>query len=201
MLPVPPRLPRKSVAVPQGETHRAPRMNRGVRRRMKHKIVLFLSLDPSRRASTLHLVFTLRELTHPSAGDPYSSIVARTKFRSLRSSRRVSTPAGITSVKRQYPLHLPPVRQRAYTFWLAWWDIHLIASDVTLMPGVKLDIQPLRERALADIKSKVARDNVVGEVFSWITAKYVLHPLSQPWDQPQGAHASTQSKGAVGDGM
>ena len=69
------------------------------------------------------------------------------------------------------------------------------------MHGVKLDIQPLRERALADIKSKVARDNVVGEVFSWITAKYVLHPLFQPWDQPQGAHAFAQSKGAVGDGM
>jgi hypothetical protein len=37
----------------------------------------------------------------------------------------------------------------------------------------KLDIQPLRESALADIKSKVAGDNVVGEVFSWMTAGYV----------------------------
>jgi len=33
-----------------------------------------------------------------------------------------------------------------------------------------LGIQPLYDKAFADIKSKVALDNVVGEVFSWVTA-------------------------------
>ena len=34
----------------------------------------------------------------------------------------------------------------------------------------KLDIQPLRERAFADIKSKLSSDNILDEVFSWVTA-------------------------------
>ena len=34
----------------------------------------------------------------------------------------------------------------------------------------QLGIRILREKAFADIKSKVTRDNVVGELFSWVTA-------------------------------
>ena len=37
-------------------------------------------------------------------------------------------------------------------------------------PQDKLEIKPLCENALADIKSKVSQSNVVDEVFSWITA-------------------------------
>ena len=102
------------------ETRGVPRMNRGVRRKREHKLELSLSLDPSRRTCNFYPVFNSREPTHPSAGDPYSFIDARTKFRSLRSSHKVSTPAGITSVKRQYPPRLLPARRRASTFWLAW---------------------------------------------------------------------------------
>ena len=39
---------------------------------------------------------------------------------------------------------------------------------------MKLEIQPLRARALADIRSKVTSENVVSEVFSWVTAGYVV---------------------------
>jgi hypothetical protein len=35
---------------------------------------------------------------------------------------------------------------------------------------MELEIQPLCDSAFADIKSKVTEGNVVGEVFSWVTA-------------------------------
>jgi len=41
---------------------------------------------------------------------------------------------------------------------------------VTLIHQTKLGIQPLCDRAFADIKSKVSLDNVVDEAFSWATA-------------------------------
>ena len=44
-------------------------------------------------------------------------------------------------------------------------------SGVTLTHQIKLEISLLRERALADIKSKVTADNVVGEAFSWVAAE------------------------------
>jgi hypothetical protein len=34
----------------------------------------------------------------------------------------------------------------------------------------KIEIQPLCDSAFADLKSKVSQDNVVNEVFSWVTA-------------------------------
>ena len=37
----------------------------------------------------------------------------------------------------------------------------------------KLGIQPLREKAFEDIKKNVNANNVVGEVFSWVTAGWV----------------------------
>ena len=40
-----------------------------------------------------------------------------------------------------------------------------------LMCRIELEIQPLRDSAFADIKSKVSLDNVVDEVFSWVTAR------------------------------
>ena len=39
-----------------------------------------------------------------------------------------------------------------------------------LMHRFKLEIEPLCDTALADIKSKVTLDNVVDEIFSWVTA-------------------------------
>jgi len=39
------------------------------------------------------------------------------------------------------------------------------------MRETKLGIQPLCDSAFADIKSKVSLDNVVDELFSWVTAK------------------------------
>jgi hypothetical protein len=41
----------------------------------------------------------------------------------------------------------------------------------------KLGIQPLCDSAFADIKSKVSLDNVVDEVFSWVTARWVPSDL------------------------
>ena len=38
---------------------------------------------------------------------------------------------------------------------------------------MKLELQPLCDRALADIRGKITLDNVVNEVFSWVTAGYV----------------------------
>ena len=46
---------------------------------------------------------------------------------------------------------------------------------MTLTHPSKLEIQPLRDTAFADIKAKVSQNNVVDEAFSWITAEYVLH--------------------------
>ena len=42
---------------------------------------------------------------------------------------------------------------------------------MTLTEQLKLGIQPLCDRAFADIKSKLSSDNVVEEVFSWFTAR------------------------------
>ena len=39
------------------------------------------------------------------------------------------------------------------------------------MCETKLGIQPLCDSAFVDIKSKVSQDNVVDEVFSWVTAR------------------------------
>lgn len=39
-----------------------------------------------------------------------------------------------------------------------------------LIRRFKLEIKPLCDTALADIKSKVTLTNVVDEVFSWVTA-------------------------------
>ena len=38
------------------------------------------------------------------------------------------------------------------------------------MYETKLDIQPLRNSAFADIHSKLSSDNILDEVFSWVTA-------------------------------
>ena len=38
------------------------------------------------------------------------------------------------------------------------------------MHRVKLEIQPLCDKAFADIKSKVSSNNIVDEVFLWVTA-------------------------------
>ena len=43
-------------------------------------------------------------------------------------------------------------------------------SDVALTRRTKLEIQPLYHKAFGDIKGKVSQDNVVDEVFSWVTA-------------------------------
>ena len=44
---------------------------------------------------------------------------------------------------------------------------------------IKLDIQPLCDKAFADIKNKVSLNNVVEEVFSWVTAGWVqMHHLT-----------------------
>ena len=51
-------------------------------------------------------------------------------------------------------------------------SIKNLSTDLTRR--IKLEIQPLRDSALADIKSKVTLDNVVDEVFSWVTAEWVL---------------------------
>lgn len=45
-----------------------------------------------------------------------------------------------------------------------------MVSDVALRHRTELEIQPLCDSAFADIKSKVSQSNVVGEVFSWVTA-------------------------------
>ena len=56
---------------------------------------------------------------------------------------------------------------------------HIPLGRYRLTRRIKLGIEPLRDRALADIKNKVSQDNVVDEVFSWITAKWVLsHSLA-----------------------
>lgn len=36
---------------------------------------------------------------------------------------------------------------------------------------LKLEIDPLRDSAFADIKTKVTVDNVVSEVFSWVPSR------------------------------
>ena len=69
---------------------------------------------------------------------------------------------------------------------------------------MKLGIQPLREKALEDIKKKVTLKTVVGEVFSWITAGYVSRLFFldlQLLCQTVRAYAFLQSKGDLGDGM
>ena len=38
---------------------------------------------------------------------------------------------------------------------------------------MKLGMQPLSNSAFADIKGKVTSDNVMNEVFSWVTARWV----------------------------
>jgi hypothetical protein len=43
-------------------------------------------------------------------------------------------------------------------------------SHAILTHNIKLGIQPLCDSAFADIKSKVTLNNVVDEVFSWVTA-------------------------------
>ena len=47
-------------------------------------------------------------------------------------------------------------------------------SRATLTHRSKLGIEPLCDSAFADIKNKVSLDNVVDEVFSWITAGWAL---------------------------
>jgi len=42
---------------------------------------------------------------------------------------------------------------------------------MTLTRQLKLEIQPLCDRAFADIKSKISVDNVVGEALSSFTAR------------------------------
>jgi len=49
---------------------------------------------------------------------------------------------------------------------------------MALTHQTKLKIQSLCDSAFADIKSKVSLDNVVQEVFSWVTAEWVP-PFSQ----------------------
>ena len=44
-------------------------------------------------------------------------------------------------------------------------------SRMTLMCRLELGIRPLCDRAFADIERKVSLDNVVVEVFSWVTAR------------------------------
>ena len=46
-------------------------------------------------------------------------------------------------------------------------------SDIGLTVQTKLEMQTLCDSAFADIKSKVASDNVMDEVFSWATARWV----------------------------
>ena len=41
---------------------------------------------------------------------------------------------------------------------------------MALTHKIKLEIQTLCDSAFADIKNKVTEGNVVGEVFSWVTA-------------------------------
>lgn len=49
-----------------------------------------------------------------------------------------------------------------------------------LIHRTKLELEPLREIAFVDIKSKVTLDNVVDEVFSWVTAGWVSSRCSIP---------------------
>ena len=42
---------------------------------------------------------------------------------------------------------------------------------MALIRRIKLEINPLRESAFADIKSKMSLDNIVEEVLSWATAR------------------------------
>ena len=45
-----------------------------------------------------------------------------------------------------------------------------MVSVLFLKQSIQLEIQPLSEKALADIESKVTSNNVVSEVFSRVTA-------------------------------
>ena len=68
----------------------------------------------------------------------------------------------------------------------------------TLWP--KLGIQSLCDKAPEDIKSKLTSENVVGEVFSWVTAGWVPWFL-QLWEVPVRANIFVQSKSDHGDAM
>lgn len=50
-------------------------------------------------------------------------------------------------------------------------QLSIIESFRRLTRSIELGMQPLRDRALADIKSKVSSKNVVSEVFSQVTAE------------------------------
>jgi hypothetical protein len=117
-------------------------------------------------------------MTSSPAGSPCSSTVARTQSRSPPSSRKASTLGWSISAKRRWRRRPLPARRRVFIFSQNW--------SVNLQPGLsratstcqsKLGIQPLCESAFGDIKSKVSADNVVDEVFSLVTARWVL-PVS-----------------------
>ena len=62
--------------------------------------------------------------------------------------------------------------------------LQLSVLGVTLTYETKLDIRPLCDSAFADIKTKVSLDNIVDEVFSWVTAGWV--PMRYPqWPGPK----------------
>ena len=71
---------------------------------------------------------------------------------------------------------------------------------IRLTHRTKLGIQPLCDSAFADIKSKVSSENVVDEVFSWVTAWWVSSCSSTP-GQSLRADASVQSGKAERDGV
>ena len=51
---------------------------------------------------------------------------------------------------------------------------------MALIRRIKLEIDSLRRHALADIKSKVSLNNIVEEVFSWVTAGQVITRVPHP---------------------
>ena len=50
-------------------------------------------------------------------------------------------------------------------------QVQLMVSHVKFTHQVKLEIDPLRDSAFTDIKTKVTVDNVVSEVFSWVPSR------------------------------
>ena len=131
----------------------------------------FLPLDHSQRACiSSHFLSShvLRIVTGSPGGNPFSSIDAQTKSRLHRLDSKGSTLARITSAKGRWQWHPLLALRKAFISWRIWCGyLQLEAVHCNDVLILKLGIQPLRDLALADVKSKVTFDNIEDEVFLW----------------------------------
>jgi len=153
-------------------TYRKSRMKRRGRGRGKNKVVRFFSQGHFQRTCTL---------------SPHPHVKGNVKFSSWKSLffyRCTDTilfaplkSQGIDSrlkhIREKTVEAAPPPCSPKSIYILASLvrDPQPGASHTTLTWKFQLGIHPLRDNAFADIKGKVSSDNVVHEVFSWVTAR------------------------------